>query len=48
MEYEWKFNNKNYRGNEFEKYLKNALKQEKELEYWKAKNSKEVKDIAYN
>lgn len=48
VEYEWKFNNRNYRGNEFEKYLKNALKQEKELEYWKAKDSKEVKDIVYN
>jgi len=48
VEYEWKFNNRNYRGDEFEKYLKNALKQEKSLEYWKAKDSKEVKEIAYN
>lgn len=48
LEYEWKFNHRNYRGNEFEKFLKNALKQEKELEYWKAKDSKEVKEIAYN
>lgn len=48
VEYEWKFNNRNYRGNQFEKYLKNALKQDKELEYWKAKDSKEVKKIAYN
>lgn len=47
IEYEWKFNHRSYRGNEFEKFLKNALKQDKELEYWKAKNSKEVKEIAY-
>lgn len=47
LEYEWKFNNRNFRGNEFEKFLKNALNQEKELEYWKAKDSQEVKDIAY-
>ncbi|MGB5981648.1 MAG: IS1595 family transposase [Nonlabens sp.] len=47
LEYEWKFNNRNYRGNEFEKYLKNALNQDKELEYWKAKDLKEVKDIVY-
>ena len=48
LEYEWKFNHRNYRGNEFEKFLKNALNQEKELEYWKAKDSQEVKDIVYN
>lgn len=48
LEYEWKFNHRNYRGNEFEKFLKNALNQEKELEYWKAKSSQEVKDIVYN
>jgi transposase-like protein len=48
VEYEWKFNHRNYRGNEFEKFLKNALNQEKELEYWKAKDIKEVKEIAYN
>tara|TARA_R110000744_G_scaffold136161_2_gene245942 strand:+ start:241 stop:1017 length:777 start_codon:yes stop_codon:yes gene_type:complete len=48
IEYEWKFNHRNYRGNEFEKLLKNALKQDKELEYWKAKSGQEVKDIAYN
>jgi transposase-like protein len=47
VEYEWKFNNRNYRGDEFEKFLKNALTHEKELEYWKAKDSKEVKEIAY-
>lgn len=47
VEYEWKFNNRNYRGNEFEKFLKNALTHEKELEYWKAKDSNKVKEIAY-
>jgi transposase-like protein len=47
VEYEWKFNNRNYRGNEFEKFLKNALTHEKELEYWKARDSNEVKEIAY-
>ncbi len=46
-EYEWKFNHRNYRGNEFEKFLKNALNHEKELEYWKADNSKQVKQISY-
>ena len=48
IEYEWKFNHRLYKGNEFEKFLKNALKQEKELEYWKAKSGQEIKDIAYN
>lgn len=48
LEYEYKYNTRNYRGNKFEKFLKNALNQEKELEYWKAKDSQEVKDIAYN
>lgn len=47
VEYEWKYNNRNYRGNEFEKFLKNGLSQEKELEYWKAEDSKDVKEIAY-
>lgn len=30
-----------------EKWLKNAVMHEKELEYWKAKSTKEVKQIAY-
>ena len=47
VEYEWKFNNRNFRDNEFEKFLKNALTHEKELEYWKAKDINEVKEIAY-
>ena len=47
VEYEWKFNNRNFKGVELEKYLKNALTQEKELEHWKAKNSQQVKSIVY-
>lgn len=48
VEFEWKYNHRNYRGNQLEKFLKNALFQEKELEYWKAKSTKEVKEIVYN
>lgn len=48
IEFEWKYNNRNYKGNEFELYLKNALTQDKELEYWKAKSTKQVKEIAYS
>lgn len=48
VEFEWKYNHRNFRGNQLEKYLKNALFQEKELEHWKAKSTKEVKDIVYN
>lgn len=47
VEFEWKYNHRNYRGNQLEKYLKNALFQEKELEYWKAKSTQQVKKIAY-
>lgn len=47
VEYEWKYNHKVYRGNEFEAFLKNALKQDKELAYWKAKSSAQVKEVAY-
>ena len=47
VEYEWKFNHRNFKGNQFEKFLKNALTHEKELEYWKAQSSKEVKEIVY-
>ncbi|MBU3661237.1 MAG: IS1595 family transposase [Flavobacteriales bacterium] len=46
-EFEWKFNHRNFSGNEFETYLRNALEQEKELLYWKAKSSDKVKKIAY-
>lgn len=47
IEFEWKFNHRNFKGNEFEKFLKNALSQEKELEHWKAKSSEQIKEIAY-
>ena len=47
VEYEWKYNHRNYKGNEFELYLMNALNQEKELEYWKASSPKKVKEVAY-
>lgn len=47
VEFEWKWNNRNYKGNEFEKFLKNALGQDKELLYWKAKSKEQVKKIAY-
>jgi len=35
------------RGSEFEKLLKNALQHEKDLAYWKAKSTEQVKKIAY-
>ncbi len=47
IEFEWKYNHRNYRGNQLDKYLKNALSHEKELEYWKAKSPLKVKQIAY-
>jgi transposase-like protein len=47
VEFEWHYNNRNYRGNEFEKFLVNALHQDKELEYYKAKSTNEVKKIVY-
>lgn len=47
VEYEWKFNNRNFKGNELEKFLKNALNQEKELEHWKAESVQQVKEVAY-
>lgn len=47
LEFEWKFNHRNYRGNEFEKYLKNALQTEKSLEYWKAESPTQVKKLVY-
>ena len=48
VEYEWKFNNRNFKGNELEKFLKNALTHEKELEHYKAESVEQVKEIAYN
>lgn len=47
VEYEWKYNHRLYKGDQFAKYLKNALSHEKELEYGKAQTAQEVKDIAY-
>ncbi len=46
-EYEWKFNHRYYRGDEFEAYLKNALSHDKDLEYWKAESLQQVKKVAY-
>jgi len=47
IKYEWKYNHKTFRGNEFEAYLKNVLNQPKELLHWKAKSTEMVKEIAY-
>lgn len=47
VEFEYKYNTRNFRGNHLEKYLKNALSHEKELEHWKAKSTQEVKQIVY-
>ncbi len=47
VEYEWKFNHRNFKGNEFETFLINALANNKELLYWKAKDTKKVKEIVY-
>ena len=47
IEYEWKYNNRNYKGDMFEKYLKNALSHEKDTEYWKISTPKKVKKIVY-
>lgn len=48
LEYEWSFNHRNYRGNEFEKFLKNALNHDKALHNWKAESTKQVKKLVYN
>lgn len=47
VEFEWKFNHRNFKGNELEKFLKNALFQEKELEHWKAQSPQQIKEMAY-
>ncbi|HXD92313.1 MAG TPA: IS1595 family transposase [Bacteroidia bacterium] len=47
IEFEWKFNHRNFRGNEFETFLKNALAHPKELYHWKAKSTQRVKEVAY-
>ena len=46
-EYEYKYNTRNYRGNLFEHYLKNALSHDKDLQYWKAESLQSVKQSAY-
>ncbi len=46
-EFEFKYNHRNSGKNEFIEYLQNAIGQEKELLYWKAKSSEKVKRIAY-
>lgn len=48
VEYEWKYNHRNFKGNEFEAFLTNALNHEKDLEYWKAESAEQVKKIAYS
>ena len=47
IEFEWKFNNRNFKGNELEKFLKNALFQEKELEHWKAQSSQQIHMVIF-
>ena len=47
VEYEWKFNHRNFKGNELDAFLKNAVTHEKELLYWKATSTQEVKEVAY-
>jgi hypothetical protein len=48
VQYEWQYNHRHFKGDLFTKYLKNALTHEKELEYWKAKDKQQVKEIAYD
>lgn len=47
VQYEWQYNHRNFKGNQLEALLSNALQQEKELEYWKAESPEQVKDVAY-
>lgn len=47
VEYEWKFNHRNSKNNQLDEFLKNALSQEKGIEYWKAKSTNQVKQLAY-
>lgn len=46
-QYEWQYNHRNFKGDLFKAYLKNALAHEKELNYWKAESKEQVKEIAY-
>jgi hypothetical protein len=45
VQYEWQYNHRNYKGNQFEAFLTNALQREKELEYWKAKVLKKLNTL---
>lgn len=47
IEYEWKYNNRKYKGDMFEKYLKNALSHEKDTAYWKISTPEKVKEVIY-
>lgn len=47
-EYEYKYNHRNFRGDLFNAFLKNALEHEKDLEYWKAESPSQVKQVAYD
>lgn len=46
IEYEWHYNHRNEKA-DFVAFLRNALWQEKELLYWKAKSPQQVKEVAY-
>lgn len=46
IEYEWHYNHRNS-DNQFLDFLKNAMFQEKELLYWKAKSKEQVTKVAY-
>ena len=35
VEYEWKYNNRDFKGDQFQHFIKNAVQTEKELEHWK-------------
>jgi transposase-like protein len=48
IQYEWLYNHRNLKGNQLDEFLKNAVGQEKELEYWKAKTTQQVRKIAYS
>jgi len=48
VEYEWKFNHRKFKGDEFKLFLTNALGQEKEMKYWKAASAEHVKEVAYS
>ncbi len=47
IEYEWKYNTRNNKEDVFEKYLLNALSNDKPTKNWKIESPKKVKDIVY-